>query len=203
MAIVLGCNVFQIAAPEPGLFRLTLAEIATRFDECAKMMAVLMNGAVELARATGPLRLTIAEPNLATPGLKDMTVLRQSILRVPEFVALRQEPRFGALHVCFLDHFKAEPDPRGGGLLYTQGFADEPFLYTKEYREERLHTGEPRWLVLQHEVGHALIGKHHVDTDGNLMSEKNKALSITEQQRAKMLRVAGRLAARGRGGFWH
>ena len=203
MAIVLRCNVFQVTAPEPGLFRLTLAEIATRFDECAKMMAVLMNGAVELALATGPLRLTIAERRVTTPGIADMPVLRQSILRVPEFVALRHEPRFGALHVCFLDHFKVEPDPRGGRLSYTQGFADEPFLYTREYKEERLYTGEPRWLVLLHEFGHVLLSKHHVDGDGNLMSEKKKAFSITEPQRAKMLRVAGRIASRGRSGFWH
>lgn len=202
MAIVLRCNVFQLVAPEPGI-RMGLAEIATRFDECVKMMAVLMQGAVELAVATGPLRLTIPGPSLTTPGLKDMPALRKSIMRAPEFVALRHEPGFGAIHTCFLDHFRVEPNPRGGGLSYTQGFGDYPFLYTKEYKEERLYTGEPRWLVPLHELGHVLLGKGHVDADGNLMSDKKKALNITDSQRTRIVRVAGRIASSGRCGLWH
>lgn len=202
MAIVLGCNVFQLVAPEPGI-RMGLAEIATRFDECAKMMAVLMQGAVELAVATGPLRLTVPGRGLTTPGLEDMPALRKSIMRAPEFAALRHEPGFGAIHACFLDHFRVEPNPRGGGLTYTQGFADYPFLYTKEYKEERLYTGEPRWLVPLHELGHVLLGSGHVEADGNLMSDRKKAPSITAEQHAKMLRVAGRIASSGRRGLWH
>ncbi|WP_439580706.1 hypothetical protein [Elioraea sp.] len=166
-------------------------------------MAQLMNGAVELALATGPLRLAIAGSGLSAPGLKDMPTLRQSILRLPEFVALRHDAGFGAIHVCFLHHFVVEPDPRGGGLSYTQGYADYPFLYTLEYKEERLHTGDPRWLVLLHEFGHALLGDRHVDHDGNLMSDRKKALNITDQQRARILRVAGRIASSGRRGLWH
>jgi hypothetical protein len=209
MAHLLRCNVFQLAAPEPGLFRLSLAEIATRFDECAKMMAVLMNGDVELALATGPLVLTIAGPGLTAPGVSDMAVLRKSILRLPDFAALRHQPGFGAIHVCFLQNFEVEPDPRGGGLSYTHGFADPPFLYTKEYREERLYTGDsnkpgpPRWLVLLHEFGHLLLRSGHVEADGNLMSDKNKALNITDKQRKKMVRVARRIASGGRCGLWH
>ncbi len=38
MAIVLRCNVFQITAPEPGLFLMELADIRTRFEECAKLL---------------------------------------------------------------------------------------------------------------------------------------------------------------------
>lgn len=209
MAHVLRWNVFQLAAPEPGLFRLSLAEIATRFDECAKMMAVLMNGEVELALATGPLRLAVAGPGLAAPGVSDMAVLRQSILRSPEFAALRHQPGFGAIHVCFLGHFDVEPDPRGGGLSYTHGFADPPFLYTKEYREARLYTGDldkpgpPRWLVLLHEFGHLLLRNGHDKDDGNFVSENNRTQNITNEQRKKMIRVARRMASSGRCGLWH
>ena len=58
MAIVLRCNVFQLAPPEPGI-RLPESEIGRRYDECAKVMATMMKSEIELAIAAGPLRLSI------------------------------------------------------------------------------------------------------------------------------------------------
>lgn len=199
MAIVLRCNVFQLAAPEPGI-RIDPAEVGRRFDETAKMTSVLMGGKVELAVAKGPVRLTI--PNLKTARWGIREELRRAILRLPDFATWRHDPTFGVIHACYVDHVASEPDPRGGGHLNAAGFCDFPFLYVEETPGERVGASEPRWLVLLHELGHALLGDHHVAAEGNLMSEGRKALHLTPEQRVRFLRVAGNIAATGRRGLW-
>lgn len=205
MAIVLRCNVLQLAAPEPGI-RMDPAEVGRRFEETAKMTAVLTSGQVELSVAKGPARLTIPDLKTARWGIR--TELRRAILRSPDFTAWRHDPAFGVIHACYVDHLAAEPDPEGGGLTFSEGFCDFPFLYVAETpgnwvaAPTTTQNGEPRWLVLLHELGHALLGSHHVKQTGNLMSEKKKALHMTPEQHAKFVRVAGRIAATGRRGLW-
>jgi len=204
MAIVLRCNVFQLAHPEPGI-RLPESEIAVRFDECKKVMATMTNGDIDLAIASGPLRLAI--PGYRTPGSADIPALTRTIAHMPQFVALRGSGNFGPIHVCYIDAFLSEHDQTRGGLMHTQGCTEYPFLFTAEYRYERIgFGGSPRWITLLHEFGHALLkrsDRDHVEVAGNLMCRDERAgPNVTPEQRALMLRTAARIAAGKRPDPW-
>jgi hypothetical protein len=204
MAIVLRCNVLQLAPPEPGL-RLPESEIALRFDECKKVMSTMMNGDIELTIATGPLRLTI--PGYRTPGASDIAALTRRIAHMPQFVALRGSAGFGPIHVCYIDAFLPDRDQNRGGLSHTQGCTEYPFLFTTEYVHERIgFGGSPRWITLLHEFGHALLARSHrdhVEVAGNLMCPDERAgPNVTPEQRDRMRRTATRIAAGKRPDPW-
>jgi hypothetical protein len=190
MPIVVRCNVFQIMDADPGI-RLPLDQIGIRFDETAKLMAIMTGNAINLAVAAGPIGITIKGLRVsATPALG------RSIRRTPDFGNLRACPGFGPIHACYVQDFPVEQ--HDGKLEFVQGYTDYPFAFSEEYVPER--RGEmPRWFPMLHEFGHLLLGRHHVDVVGNLMYRKEGAApNVTPEQLKRMLRAAERIAAGGR-----